>query len=116
MNEKLHLQSLIFEATQRCNHACLHCYNVWQGPQTAAYPRGELDTVKTLELLAKALDETACNHVTITGGEPLLRQDLPILLDLLFRRHIHVTIISNGHLLDETTVASLIERGVGSNA
>jgi len=25
-----HLKTLIFEVTQRCNHACLHCYNFWQ--------------------------------------------------------------------------------------
>jgi MoaA/NifB/PqqE/SkfB family radical SAM enzyme len=30
MSAKPRLQTLIFEVTQRCNHACLHCYNVWQ--------------------------------------------------------------------------------------
>ncbi len=93
------LQSLIFEVTQACNHACLHCYNVWQGPQSTPYPRGQLDTAPTLDLLAKALDETTCSHVTLTGGEPLLRQDLPTILEFLQRRHIRVTLISNGRLL-----------------
>jgi radical SAM protein with 4Fe4S-binding SPASM domain len=113
MISKPRLQSLIFEVTQRCNHACLHCYNVWQGPQAPPYPRGELDTIRTLALLDKALNETICHHVTLTGGEPILRPDLPILLDFLFQRHIPVTIISNGRLIDEQTAASLIGHGVG---
>ncbi len=106
--------SLIFEVTQRCNHACLHCYNVWQGEARDGrrYPRGELDTAKTMDLIGKALDETDCHHVTLTGGEPLLRQDLPILLDFLRRREVQVTLISNGRLLTESRAASLIDQGV----
>ncbi|KAF0106350.1 MAG: hypothetical protein FD146_2616 [Anaerolineaceae bacterium] len=113
MNGKPRLQSLIFEVTQACNHACLHCYNVWQGPQAVPYPRGQLDTPRTLNLLAKALEETVCSHVTLTGGEPLLRPDLPDILEFLQRRRVQATVISNGHLLDEAAASSLIARGVG---
>ena len=115
MNAKPHLQSLIFEVTQRCNHTCLHCYNVWQGEPSSPYfhyPRSELEPSQTLHLLGKALDETDCHHVTLTGGEPLLRKDLPILLDYLRARNVQVTIISNGRLLTDQTAISLIERGV----
>jgi len=105
------LQSLIFEVTQACNHTCLHCYNVWQGG--GLYPLGQLDTPRTLNLLAKALDETTCSHVTLTGGEPLLRSDLPRILEFLQQRRVRVTVISNGRLLTEPAVASLLERGVG---
>ncbi len=110
--------SLIFEVTQRCNHACLHCYNVWntaddeRGAVSVPYPRGELDTERALLLLGKALDETDCSHVTLTGGEPLLRADLPVLLDYLRQRNIRATVISNGRLLTEPAAADLIERGV----
>src|SRR5512141_2079252 len=115
MSAKPHLQSLIFESTQRCNHACLHCYNVWQGEppeQPDRYPRGELDTEQTLRLLTKALDETECHHVTLTGGEPLLRSDLPQILDFLSERNVQTTIISNGRLLDEQKAISLLDQGV----
>lgn len=111
------LQSLIFEVTQRCNHACLHCYNVWHGEpvtptcQAEPYPLGELDTPRTLSLLAKALDETECHHITLTGGEPLLRPDLPEILGFLRGRSVQVTIISNGHLLSKPRVIDLIDQG-----
>lgn len=111
MNTKPRLQSLIFEVTQQCNHACGHCYNVWQGGGT--YPRGELDTARTVDLLAKALDEIDCSHVTLTGGEPLLRKDLLDILDFLKRRHVRMTLISNARLLDGDRIAALLDRGVG---
>ncbi len=116
MSPRPRLNSLIFEVTQRCNHACLHCYNVWQGEARSGprYPRGELSTARTLELLAKALDETDCQHVTLTGGEPLLRADLPVLLDFLRERQVQVTLTSNGRLLTEPRAAELIGRGVGT--
>lgn len=110
------LQTLIFEVTQRCNHICLQCYNVWLPDgrgRPSAYPRGELDTAGTLALLNKALDETHCRHVTLTGGEPLLREDLPQILDLLRERDVVTTVISNGRLLTEPTVVDLFDRGVG---
>jgi radical SAM protein with 4Fe4S-binding SPASM domain len=109
--------SLIFEVTQRCNHACLHCYNVWNGegayPAYPPYPRGELDTDRTLVLLGKALDEAACAHVTLTGGEPLLRGDLFSILEFLRDRNVSVTVISNGRLLTESAVVDCLDRGVG---
>lgn len=111
-----HLQSIIFETTQRCNHTCLHCYNIWNPSnkgQPNPYPKGQLDPSATLDLLNKALDETRCHHVTLTGGEPLLRKDLPQILDLLRERDVTTTIISNGHLLDEPTVVDLLDRGAG---
>jgi radical SAM protein with 4Fe4S-binding SPASM domain len=111
MTVKPRLQSIIFEVTQRCNHACLHCYNVWHGND--AYPRGELDTRRTIDLLDKALAETSCNHVTLTGGEPLLRADLHEILDHLRKLLVHTTIISNGRLIDPVKAKEVMECGVG---
>ncbi len=116
MSQRLRLRSLIFEVTQRCNHACPHCYNVWQGEPAGTaqrYPRGELDTGATLRLLEMALDQTACRMITLTGGEPLLRRDLPLLLEFLQRHGMRVTLISNGRLIDEPTAVALIDLGVG---
>lgn len=106
------LHSLIFEVTPRCNHACRHCYNFWQTPGVST-PNGETGTDQTLALLTKALDETCCEHVTLTGGEPLLRRDLPEIVDLLRQRGVLTTVISNGRLLTEPAVADLLDRGVG---
>jgi radical SAM protein with 4Fe4S-binding SPASM domain len=98
--------SLIFEVTQRCNHDCLHCYNAWKNE--SPYPDApELSTAETLALLDKVLDETGAGHVTLTGGEPLLREDLPALVEHLNARHCEVNLITNGTRLDEATIARL---------
>lgn len=109
------LQTLIVELTQRCNHNCLYCYNVWhpdaQG-RPSNYPQGELSTDETLRMLGKALDEIDCRHVTLTGGEPLVRPDLFPILALLRERRVSTTLISNGRLLDEKTLNQLYDRNV----
>jgi radical SAM protein with 4Fe4S-binding SPASM domain len=110
------LHSLIFETTQQCNHACLYCYNIWNPDsrgRVSDYPQGQLNTSDTIRMLTKALDETRCQHVTLTGGEPLLRKDLPQIVEFLHNRDIATTIISNGHLLSEPVVVDYLERGVG---
>ena len=68
MTGRPRIASLIFEVTQRCNHACLHCYNVWQGPQPDGqppYPRGECDTARVdtyAQRHEKARIDEPCDH------------------------------------------------------
>jgi radical SAM protein with 4Fe4S-binding SPASM domain len=98
--------SLIFEITQRCNHDCPHCYNAWKNDQP--YPMGELGTADTIALLGKALYETGAAHVTLSGGEPLLRRDIYAIVDFLKARGIVINLISNGALLTAETIAPFL--------
>ena len=98
-----HIPRLDFEFTTGCDHRCGHCYNVWNvspggGGQSAgaAYPRGALDTEAQWAMMAKALDETGAQHVTVTGGEPLLRRDAVDLIERLCARVRTVQLITNG--------------------
>lgn len=93
-------QSLILEVTSRCQFDCLHCYNVWKNPR--GYPRDkELATAETIDILDRYLTQTGATHVTLTGGEPLLRDDLPEIVSWLNSRKVPVNIITNGNLLTE---------------
>jgi radical SAM protein with 4Fe4S-binding SPASM domain len=105
------LQSLLFEVTQRCNHACLHCYNIWHGDDYGT--SNEQEGEPLLPLIERALDQADCQHVTLTGGEPLLCPELPAILDRLQERGVGSTIITNGRLLTAEMVADLLERGTG---
>jgi radical SAM protein with 4Fe4S-binding SPASM domain len=100
--------ALIVEVTQRCNHDCRHCYNVWKNRRP--YPYGELSTIETLAMLDRVLDETGIREVTLTGGEPLLRSDLHEIVAHLRGRGTEVDLISNGALLDDETIARLAGR------
>ena len=101
----MHQDSFVFEASQECNHDCLHCYNAWKKP--VDYPMGTLDTAETLAMLGKMLDETGAWLVTLNGGEPLLRPDLDDIIAFLAKRGVSVDLISNGSLLDDAAVARL---------
>jgi radical SAM protein with 4Fe4S-binding SPASM domain len=106
------LQTLILEVTQACDHACPHCYNTWNHP-TLPEPRVSLQEEGDLRpLLAHVLDQVDCRIVTLTGGEPLLREDLPQIVYFLAERGLRINLISNGHRLTEERVQDLIRRGV----
>ncbi|MHC4607719.1 MAG: radical SAM protein [Planctomycetota bacterium] len=97
--------SFVFEVTTRCNHDCPHCYNAWKNP--ADYPEGALGTAATLIMLQKLLDETGASLVSLSGGEPLLRPDIPEIIDFLVRRKTTINLITNGSLLTEKNLAQL---------
>lgn len=107
----LRQSSFVFEVTERCNHDCAHCYNVWKiparpGPSRPAprAPGEELSTTETLAMLDKMLREAGAELVTLTGGEPLLRSDLMEIVDFLVARSVSINLISNGSLLDVATI------------
>lgn len=60
--------------TYRCNNDCAHCYNA----RERNYP--ELTTQEWFYILDQ-LWEIGIPHVVFTGGEPTLREDLPVLID-----------------------------------
>ena len=98
--------SLVFEVTQRCNHACLHCYNAWKN--AAPYPdTEELSTADTLAMLGKVLDESGARLISLSGGEPLLRSDIYEIVEFLAARGVGVNLITNGSLLTEASIARL---------
>ncbi len=81
------------ELTHRCNLTCRHCY---QFP-----PRGpEMGTSEWKDLLEQ-LAEAGCLFVSFTGGEPLLREDLPELVSRAAELDFVITVQTNATLLDE---------------
>ena len=102
--------SMLYEVTPRCNLRCVHCYNVWK--DGVGYPVEELPTDRALALIEKAIRDSRCRQFTITGGEPTLRDDLEELVACAAARCAHVSLITNGTLLPEERVQSLIKAGV----
>lgn len=98
--------SFVFELTQGCNHECPHCYNAWKN-LTVDYPRGELGTAATLDILGKLLEETGARLVSLSGGEPMLRRDFYEVVDFLKAHGAAVNLITNGSLLDDEAASRL---------
>ncbi|MGI5861853.1 MAG: radical SAM protein [Myxococcales bacterium] len=101
-------EGFVFEATQRCNHDCLHCYNVWKNP--VGYPGGDLPTAETLDLLDRMVAQTGARLITLSGGEPLLRPDLFEVVDHLAARSLALNLITNGRLLDARAIERLADK------
>lgn len=98
-------EHIVFEATQRCNHACLHCYNAWKNP--VEYPMGQLGTAETVAMLARLLDQTRASLISFSGGEPLLRDGIFELIDYVRHRGVDINLICNGSLLDQAAIRRL---------
>jgi len=62
------LFSVTLAVTNRCGYNCWHCYNAGRSQQDVA--------LADLQATAAALQRLGVVHVTLTGGEPLLRNDL----------------------------------------
>ena len=71
------LRSLRVSVTDRCNLRCHYCM-----PEVdyAWLPRDTLLTFEEITSLTSAFSELGVDRVRITGGEPLLRRELPVLI------------------------------------
>lgn len=64
------------ELTYGCPRRCFHCYLPQTGGRAPASPDRELTTAEWSAAL-ESLKSLGCMFITLTGGEPLLRADLP---------------------------------------
>lgn len=114
----VHVPRLDFELAPGCDHRCAHCYNVWtaeEGDPQAGYDTGgQLSTPALKALMTKAMEQTGANHVTITGGEPLLRKDALELIEHVGELASSVTLITNGSHVSPEVARRLATAGVSA--
>ena len=96
-----------WSVTGACNLKCRHCFMSAPHAKHGSPTHGQL--VRTVEQLA----ECGVFNVEITGGEPLIRDDLPEIVGLLNERGIALeNIYTNGWLVDGPFLDMLEARGV----
>jgi GTP 3',8-cyclase len=96
---RLH-NSLRISVTDRCNIRCFYCM---PEENVQFKPREELLTFEEIARFVHVASELGVNKLRLTGGEPLLRQDLSQLVRMLVTiPGIHeVALTTNGILLNE---------------
>jgi len=95
--------------TRRCNLECAHCY-ISAGPnETAA---DELTTAECLRIAGEILEVNPTPMFILSGGEPLLREDLPVIASYASERGATVVVGTNGTLLTDERIAALRDAGV----
>jgi len=95
--------------TKRCNLACAHCYisaGSWQATSD------ELSTEECLRILDEVLDVNPNPMLILTGGEPLLRDDLEVLVERASSRGATVVVGTNGTRLTDDRIGSLMAAGL----
>jgi radical SAM protein with 4Fe4S-binding SPASM domain len=91
--------SAMIEIADRCNEACIHCYQV-QGQ------KGELDTAEW-ERILRELAELGVMFLSISGGEATLRKDFLHLVRYARELRFAVRIFTNGLNVDAAMAAEL---------
>ncbi|MEM6926190.1 MAG: radical SAM protein, partial [Myxococcota bacterium] len=108
---------LDFELSAACDHKCAHCYNVWgAAPEDpGAYSvRDQLRAGTLAPLMTKAVAQSGCQHLTLTGGEPLLAAGALDLIEHACSLVPSVTLITNGSHVPAATARRLAKAGVRS--
>jgi Fe-coproporphyrin III synthase len=95
---------VVYNCTARCNLRCVHCYSL----SDASCAREELTTEQAVEFLSQ-LPVAKVPVVLFSGGEPLLRRDLPDLLVEAGCLGLRTVISTNGTLITPKLAAQLAE-------
>ena len=105
------LRSLRISVTDRCNLRCQYCM---PEPDYAWLPRESLLGFEEIASIADVFVSLGADRVRVTGGEPLLRRDLPRLIELLASRPgiADLAATTNGVLL-ASQAAALRQAGLG---
>jgi radical SAM protein with 4Fe4S-binding SPASM domain len=95
--------------TRRCNLECAHCY-IAAGPRESA--AAELGTADCLRIVDELLAVNPAPLVILSGGEPLLRDDLTEIAAYASGKGATVVVGTNGTLLTDVRIAALRAAGV----
>jgi len=98
------LRDLRISVTDRCNFRCPYCMPAETfGPGFKFLPRKEVLTYEEIARLARIFASLGTRKLRITGGEPLVRHDLPELIEQLaaIPEIDDIALTTNGHLLEK---------------
>jgi GTP 3',8-cyclase len=80
------IRDLRISVTDRCNFRCTYCMpkEVF-GDDYVFLPKNELLSFEEIERFAKLFASLGVEKLRLTGGEPLMRRDLPVLVEKLLK-------------------------------
>lgn len=93
---------VVWNLTRTCNLKCLHCYT----SSKYVHYQGELTTNEVKEVL-EDLASYGIPMLILSGGEPLLRQDIFEIAEYARSLGLRLTLSTNGTLIDDDTARNL---------
>lgn len=112
---------ILWEITPRCNMKCKHCLFFNNNCKDL---KKELTTEEVFKIIDNVCKDTSVKAIWISGGEPLLRNDIVEICKYIKSKNIKPSLSSNGILLNKQLINDLYNAGVeyihlsldGSNA
>ncbi|HEY3358518.1 MAG TPA: radical SAM protein [Polyangia bacterium] len=101
-------RNCVWELTLRCTLRCRHC-----GSGAGTARPGELDTAACLEVAAQ-LAGLGCELVTLSGGEPTLRDDWDVIARVLAARGVRVNLVTCGVYPDPAAARLIAARAAAA--
>lgn len=95
-----------FYVTRQCNLKCRMC-NVWKNKDSKHL------SLEEIKIAADKIKKMGASHVVITGGEPLIRKDLPEIISTFSKLGISTRLQTNALMLTEKKLDDLIKSGLG---
>ena len=98
------LKDLRISVTDRCNFRCPYCMPAEIfGERYQFLPKAQILSFEEITRIARVFVELGVDKLRITGGEPLLRTDLHILISQLssIDAAVDITLTTNGYLLQQ---------------
>jgi 12,18-didecarboxysiroheme deacetylase len=93
---------IVWNVTRRCNLKCVHCYAQASDQEF----QNELSTAEGKQLIDDLADFGA-PVLLLSGGEPLMRKDLPELAEYAVEKGMRAVISTNGTLITSTMARTL---------
>lgn len=113
-HKQLHpLKQLFWECTLRCTLKCRHCGSDCK-VQSMTPDMPAADFIKVIDSLLPHIEDPHKLMIIITGGEPLMRKDLEVVGTALKSREMPWGMVTNGMLLTQERLDSLMRAGLHS--
>ncbi|AEH60583.1 Radical SAM domain protein [Methanosalsum zhilinae DSM 4017] len=102
---------VVWNVTKRCNLKCLHCYSKSGDSSSEDELNAELNTEEGKQLIDDLAD-FGTPVILFSGGEPLVRKDLPELVSYARSKGMRAVISTNGTLIDKDMAKVLRDIGL----
>lgn len=104
---KSELRMIAWEVTRSCNLSCVHCRaSAEEGPYENELTTGEcLDLIDNIASFSNPI-------IILTGGEPLLREDIFEIASHGKKRGIRMVMAVNGTLVNDENIKKMVEAGI----
>lgn len=100
------MRDLRISVTDRCNFRCVYCMPREVFDSSYRFlPHAAILSFEEIARLARVFAGLGVQKIRLTGGEPLVRRDLPRLVAMLAELPVEITLTTNGSLLAKHAVA-----------